>query len=432
MKKILFILLLTIPFIGFGQGWEKTFGGNDEEDGKSVQQTTDGGYIICGKTQSFGNGDGDVYLIKTDGNGIEQWNNTFGGTSWEMGRSVQQTSDGGYIICGETLSSGIDMDVYLIKTNGNGIEQWNKTFGGTSFDFGNSVQQTTDGGYVITGSTESFGNRGVYLIKTDVNGDSLWTKTFFGGGMDQDQGHSVQQTNDGGYIISGITYSFGNGDGDDYLIKTDGNGDSLWTKTFGGTGRDKGSSVQQTNDGGYIITGSTESFGNGEEDVYLIKTDGNGDSLWTKTFGGTGRDKGSSVQQTSDGGYIITGSTESFGNGEEDVYLIKTDVNGDSLWTKTFGGSDEDEGHSVQQTSDGGYIISGRTYSFGNGEGDVYLIKTDSQGNVTSTFNIPTTSSNRKLKKVIDILGRDVKPQTNTPFIEIYDDGSVEKKIVIE
>jgi len=196
--------------------------------------------------------------------------------------------------------------------------------------------------------------------------------------------------------------------------------------------QDQGHSVQQTNDGGYIISGITYSFGNGDGDVYLIKTDGNGDSLWTKTFGGTGRDKGSSVQQTSDGGYIITGSTESFGNGEEDVYLIKTDVNGDSLWTKTFGGSDEDEGHSVQQTSDGGYIISGRTYSFGNGEGDVYLIKTDSQGNVTSTFNIPTTSSNRKLKKVIDILGRDVKPQTNTPFIEIYDDGSVEKKIVIE
>jgi len=205
-----------------------------------------------------------------------------------------------------------------------------------------------------------------------------------------------------------------------------------WEKTFGGNDEEDGKSVQQTSDGGYIICGKTQSFGNGDGDVYQIKTDGNGDSLWTKTFGGTSWEKGSSVQQTSDGGYVITGSTDSFGNGDEDVYLIKTDGNGDSLWSKTFGGSSEDEGWSVKQTTDGGYIISGRTYSFGNGDGDVYLIKTDGNGNITSTFNIPTPSSDRKLEKVVDILGREIKPQTNTPFIEIYDDGSTEKKIVVE
>jgi predicted RNase H-related nuclease YkuK (DUF458 family) len=434
MKKLLFILLLTIPFIGFGQSWEKIFGGTNDDDGLSVQQTTDGGYIITGGTKSFGNGSTDFYLIKTDGNGDSIWTKTFGGTNYDYGWSVQQTTDGGYIITGTTESFGNgSTDFYLIKTDGNGDSIWTKTFGGTNYDEGYSVQQTTDGGYIVCGRTKSFGNgnNDVYLIKTDGNGDSIWTKTF--GGTSSDYGKSVQQTTDGGYIITGMTESFGNGFDDVYLIKTDGNGDSIWTKTFGGTNDDYGNSVQQTTDGGYIITGGTKSFGNGSTDFYLIKTDGNGDSIWTKTFGGTSWDNGWSVQQTTDGGYIITGTTESFGNGLSDVYLIKTDDNGDSLWTKTFGGTTNDYGKSVQQTTDGGYIITGGKDSpFGNGGNDVYLIKTDGNGNVTSTFNIPTPSSNRKLEKVVDILGRETKPQTNTPFIEIYDDGSTEKKIIIE
>ena len=198
---------------------------------------------------------------------------------------------------------------------------WEKIYGGTSDEWGFSIQQTNDGGYVITGS-KSFLK--VSLIKTDNNGDSLWNKNF-----DGDVGYSVQQTNDGGYIITGLKSTFDssfNLEGNVFLIKTDENGDSLWTKTFGGTENELGRSIQQTNDGGYIITGYTNSFGNGTEDLYLIKTDNNGDSLWSKTFGDTNGEEGYSVQQTNDGGYIITGVKSFFSNGLTlDIYLIKTD-----------------------------------------------------------------------------------------------------------
>ena len=407
--------------IGFGQGWQQTyegFGGATIQMGYSVQQTTDGGYIITGfsidTTASY------IYLIKTDGNGIEQWSKTFGEVE-SYGWSVQQTTDGGYIITGQTYSIGNgSYDVYLIKTDGSGIEQWSKTFGGTSSDRGSSVQQTTDGGYIVTGENSN----GVCLIKTDGNGIEQWNQTF--GGY---KGNSVQQTTDGGYIVTGQNSN------DVCLIKTDGNGIEQWSKTFGGTANDKGYSVQQTTDGGYIITGFTESFGNGGRDVYLIKTDGNGIEQWSKTFGGANSDSGNSVQQTTDGGYIITGRFEEISE-EPDVYLIKTDGNGIEQWSQNIGrtlgfGIDvSDEGFSVQQTTDGGYIITGFTIGFTSGY-DVYLIKTDGNGNVTSTFNIPI-NPNRKLEKTVDILGKEIKPKTNTPFIEIYDDGTVEKRIVIE
>jgi len=355
----------------------KTFGGSSQDIGYSVQQTIDGGYIIIGSTGSFGNFD--VWLIKTNSNGNEQWNKTFGGSDNDEGRSVQQTTDGGYIITSFTESFGNgNFDVWLIKTDSNGDEEWNKTFGGSESDMGMSVQQTSDGGYIITGNESSFGygETDVWLIKTDSEGNEEWDKTFGGGGWDG--GSSVQQTTDGGYIVTGSPTSFGNGSSDVWLIKTDSEGNEEWSKLYGEGGWDNGNSVQQTTDGGYIVTGSTTSYGQTNGSILLIKTDSEGNEEWSKTFGKSYQDDGYSVQQTTDGGYVITGRTTGVGN--SDVWLIKTDSQGNEEWSKTFGGTSS-EGHSVQQTTDGGYIITGTTESFGNGKRDVWLIKTDSQGN---------------------------------------------------
>ncbi|MEO8149877.1 MAG: hypothetical protein ABI723_19715, partial [Bacteroidia bacterium] len=399
MKKLWISIVFSFAVLTIAKAqltFQKTFGGLTDDYGYSAQQTMDGGYIIVGATIGFGAGNTDVYLIKTDSIGDTLWTKTFGKGLDDYGYSVQQTTDSGYIIAGFITSSGVgSWDFYLIRTNANGDTLWTKTYGGTGLDNVNSVKQTSDNGFIIAGTTTSFGagSSDIYLIKTNTNGDTLWTRTF--GGSSWEEGRSVQQTADGGYIITGKTSSFGLGNDDVCLIKTNATGDTLWTKTFGGAGYENALSVQQTADNGYIVVGATEGFGAGNNDAYLIKTDSIGNLLWSKTFGGTGNDYCTSVQQTTDGGYIIAGTTTSFGAGSYDIYLIKTNTNGDTLWTKTFGGANDDFGQSVQQTVDGGYIIAGKTMSFGAGFNDVYLIKTDANGNSGcnqgNTISIVTT-----------------------------------------
>ena len=303
---------------------------------------------------------------------------TFGGSDYAVGYSVQKINDNGYIIVGVKDWRGC-----LIKTDINGNEEWNQVYElGTG---GYSGQQTEDGGYIITGYTNSFGNgsNDVWLIKTDSEGNQEWNQTF--GGSDNDYGNSVQQTSDGGYIITGSTDEYVNVNV--WLIKTDSNGNEEWNQTFGGDGYDsngdgydnrgeEGHSVRQTVDGGYIIVANTFSFGNDQSDIWVIKTDSEGQEEWNSIFGGSDEDYGRDIQQTTDGGYVITG----YGNGNWDFILIKTDSNGNEEWNKTFAGSNGDKGYSVQQTTDGGYIITGSTESFGDGT-DIWLIKTDPHGN---------------------------------------------------
>jgi hypothetical protein len=373
------------------KSFAKTYGGEIYDRFYSVQQTSDGGYIVAGVTHSFSSGGYDIFLIKTDTNGNVIWAKTYGEISNEKAFSVQQTSDGGYIVAGVTdYFSAVIGDILLIKTDANGNVIWAKTYGGTSTDSASSVQQTSDGGYIVAGYTSSFGAGGtdIFLIKTDASGNLQWAKTY--GGTGWDYAYSVQQTSDGGYIVAGHTNSFGAGYYDIFLIKTDANGNVIWAKTYGGTNVDWAFSVQQTSDGGYIVAGRTGSFGAGYYDIFLIKTDANGNVIWAKTYGGTYSDYASSVQQTSDGGYIVAGYTFSFGAGINDIFLIKTDANGNVIWAKTYGGTVGDEAYSVRQTSDGGYIVAGGTWSF-SVEG-AFLIKTDANGNIGSCSIVQNAS----------------------------------------
>jgi len=394
MKKFILSISIIFFFIGCKEEpigfevpveWEKIYGGEDFDRGYSVCQTSDKGYIIVGETMSFGAGSYDVYLIKTDEEGNEEWSKTYGGSSTDFGFSVQQTSDGGYIISGETFTYGVGAaDVYLIKTNTSGNEEWSKTFGfaGNYWSGGKSVKQTSNGGYIITGwvGSSSTGDEDIYLIKTDVSGNEEWSRTL--GGSNYDVGNSIDLTEDGGFIIAGNTISYGAGGSDIYLIKTNSSGDTLWTKTFGGSGSDKGYSVQQTSDRGYIIAGETNSYGAGGYDLYLIKTDEEGNEEWSRTYGGEETDSqsdvGNSVQQTSDGGYIVIGNTWSFDAkpGEGNIYLVKTDGEGNIEWEGTVDNTD-DRGYGVQQTSDGKYIVVGSTWPSGAGHYSVYLVKID-------------------------------------------------------
>ncbi|MCA2005290.1 MAG: T9SS type A sorting domain-containing protein [Ignavibacterium sp.] len=378
---ILLILLYPASFM-LAQApdtiWTKTFGGSNIDIGSCVKETSDGVYIITGYTRSYGTMSGrNLLFLKTDSFGNLVWVNGYGGNNDEEGNAVVQTSDGGFVASGYTKSYGSGgNDVYLIKVDANGNQLWDRVFGGTSDEEAYSMVATNDGGFLIAGATSSFGagSRDIWLIKTDGLGNQQWTKTI--GGLSSDGARSINKTSDGGYIITGWTFSYGPGAiGNVWLVKTDSLGNMQWNKFFGGTDVDRGFSVQQATDGGYILTGYTASSGAGLDDMLLIKTDAAGNAQWQKTFGGTGRDYGNSVIQSSDGGFVITGYTLSYGAGGDDLWIVKTDEQGNMLWSKTLGGAQSDVGNYIIESSDGGFVITGHTLSYGAGLHDVWLIK---------------------------------------------------------
>jgi hypothetical protein len=368
-KQALIIMLLALSMVlpSFAQQrWVRTYGGAGIDFANDARQTSDGGYIVVGATYSFGV-NSRVYLIKTDSLGDTLWTRTFLGTDIETGTSVQPTTDGGYIITGVLLTISSGEKAFLLKTDSLGDSLWYRTYGDTS-EGGQSVAQTNDGGYILAGTAGSYGNvYQVYLVRTDGSGDTLWTRTF--GGPGWDYGYSVQPTRDGNYIVAGSAGA------QVYLLKVDDKGDTLWTRAYGDGAYEVAFSVQQTQDGGYIAAGQRRiGFPEDSSMVYLLKTDSSGDLLWSRTYGQALNAFGSSVDETQDGGFVVAGYTY-FWNGTPTVYLLRTTPSGDSLWTRTFGGLGWEKGNSVRQTSDGGYIIAGAN-------GDVLLIKTDGNGNV--------------------------------------------------
>lgn len=355
--------------------WTRVYGGLYNESAFACEQTNDGGFIVVGYSYTFGPGDYDCYLLKTDRNGDSLWTGTYGGADTDYGYSVQQTADGGYIICGSTDSfAATYADAWLIKTDSDGDTLWTRTYDGTGgYEASNFVRQTADGGYILSGYTYFVGteDRDIYLWKTDADGNTLWTRSYGGEGFDI--AWCVRQTTDGGYIVAGHTTSFDTGE-EVWLLKTDADGDTLWTRLFDHRDDVIARSVQQTGDGGYIVAGNTDPWGV-HGDVFLLKTDDNGRADWTKTIGGTADEYGNSVQQTSEGGYIVAGYTWSGAESWFDAYLVKTNSRGRRLWERIYGGSQDEHFLSVRETRDGSFIAAGDTRSFGAGAGDFYLLK---------------------------------------------------------
>ena len=287
---------------------------------------------------------------------INTFKKSYGGIYADFFYDMAVTSDSGFVMTGRIAKTGangnLSLDIFLIKTNKYGDTLWTRTFGDSLNEKGHSVIETTDGGFLVTG--EGLGLAGYHLIKTDVNGNLLWAKTY------QKQGEEyvsvVKQTSDHGFIMAG--YTFG-GNTDMYIVKTDSAGNLLWSKTYGNIYDDYAEDIQQTYDGGYIITGAySPPVIPIDIDVILLKIDSLGNPLWSKAFGGSAVDHMDNIQVTPDSGYILAGRTWSFGVGDRDIYLIKTDINGNLLWSKAYGNLYYDLADNVLD-ADTGYVISG-------------------------------------------------------------------------
>ncbi len=379
----------------FYAGWTfmTTTGLVFEEEGRWVQTTIDGGYIVVGSTDSFSPALDDVFLLKYDYSGVLLWARTAGGTSKEKAYSAQITSDGGYIVVGETNSYGVGVrDCFILKYDSAGTLTWARSIGTVYDDLANSVQQTSDGGYIVVGMTvtPTTGSE-VLVMKLTSSGVLTWAASA-GGAPFPDEANSVYETSDGGFIVAGKTFSYGEGLYDVYLLKYNDLGSLLWSSTVGASQSETAQQIRETSDGGFILVGSTMSFGAGNEDVLLQKYDAAATLMWTKTTGGSGNDSGHAVHETSDGGFILTGKTASYGAGNEDVFLVKYDSSGGLIWARTAGGSNDDYAYAVQETSDNGYVLVGRTDSYGVANGDIFMIKTDSDGLVSDCAGIQDCS----------------------------------------
>ena len=317
------------------------------------------------------------------------WTKAYGGTSAEGAQSLQETSDGGFILSGYTFSYGAgNADVYLIKTDSDGHVEWSYAFGGPGWEYGTSVATAGDGGYIVAGYTTSFGAGGkdAFLLKVDSEGHTEWVRTF--GGEGNDVGRSVVEAVGGGYLVAGYTDSYGEGESDIYVVKTDYDGNEEWSKTYGGEGPEMGWNVIRSIEDGYAIIGGTGTFGLGNRDVYLIKLSEEGDEIWFQTYGYGGRveayDWGNSITETRDGGYILLGdsnATDQLPPTEMmNFYVIKTDEQGNEIWTKSYGrGQMYDFGNDILETEDGGYMLAGTTKS-GGGNNDFYVVKLANNG----------------------------------------------------
>lgn len=377
-------MFICLPIVLTCQvNFEKTYGGVSNEYSHSVLQTDDNGYLLCGYTSSYGYGSEDVYVVKTNESGDIEWDHTYGGYGDDHGYYITKTNDGGYIFCAESTSFGT-RKAYVVKINSEGDTLWTNTYEGLYRSNARQILQTDDGGYIVCGSTSStqLGPKDVFLFKTNEIGALLWSKNY--GGTNEDFAYAISKSLNGGYVLCGGTKSFGAGNYDVYIINTNDVGDTIWTKTIGGGGYDAGYSIFQKETGNILIGGVSSSFGSNTFDLLISNLNENGETIWTNTIDYFENEHGCYISQTSDNCISGCGYTSDLPVTNSDILIFKMDYEGDTIWTKTFGGNSYEVGYGIFETSDLGFIVTGYTQSYGAGNSDMYLIKTNSEGILTS------------------------------------------------
>jgi hypothetical protein len=407
--------------------WQKSYGGSENDFANSIIQTNDGGFIIAGVSASDdsdvtgNNGGRDYWILKINNAGAIQWQKSFGGSTDEFANDIHQTSDGGYILAGYSESNDSDVagnyghrDMWIVKIDSVGLIEWQKNYGGSNFEIAYSVQETFDGGYMVGGYSNSTDGdlagtssnaQNYWLLKLDQAGLIQWFHLY--GGSATDEALSTCQTSDHGYILAGYTYSQNghvtgyHGNQDAWIVRTDSMGGILWQKALGGTDSESANCIRQTVDGGFIVACTSSSVdgdvnGNhGGSDCWIVKLDSAGNMEWEKSLGGSGADGANSVYQTVEGGYIVCGYSNSndgdvtSNQGDYDCWIIKLNYLGNIEWQKSLGGNGIDAANSIVQTSDNGFIVASTVYS-GNGDitsnhgnSDYWIVKLDSAQNVS-------------------------------------------------
>ena len=428
----------------------KLMGGTDVEEAYSIEQTTDGGYIVACNSYSSANGDvtdvnhgginggSDYWIVKLDANLAISWNKLLGGNVQETVTSIQQTTDGGYIVAGYSNSSANgdvteisngDYDYWVVKLDADRNITWNRLIGGSGTDKAQSIRQTIDGGYIVAGYSNSsatgnvsevnHGGNDYWIVKLDANGNMIWDRLL--GGNGEELAKQVIQGIDETYVVAGQSTSSANGNVtgvnhggpfaiDGWIVRLDPTGIIVWNKLHGGNGEDIVQSIQRTTDAGYIVAGYSTSSANGDvtavnhgsggsRDYWIEKLDRFGNITWNKLLGGNNWEQASSIKQTADAGYIVAGYSNSSTSGDitgsnhgpansHDYWIVKLTATGDITWNKLIGGSGEDYTYSIYQIADGGYVVAGYTTSsftgdvnsYNHGNNDIWVIKLSSNG----------------------------------------------------
>ncbi len=401
-KRLIYILILFISINAYTQTPIKflhAYGNFSYNYGMYVHQEADTGYVILANVSSI-SGNNNIYLFKINKHGGYVWDRLYQDSSLYWAQSLKKTPDKGFLITGYTDKiTNNGYDIVVLKTDSMGIKQWERYYGGSDWDFGMDAAVTHDGNYLVCGSTYSYGqgNADMYLLKLNPQGDTLWTRTF--GGENEDVATCIEVCQNGDILIAGYTKSFGAGDYDALLVRYDNNGNIIWNQTYGGTGVEKLWGVRERYNKDIVMGGQTSSFGAGGDDYYLIYADTEGYQQFYKAWGGPDNERAYTLDLTADSGYVLSGVTE--GPGYEDIYFFKMHPDGDWHYSTSHGSIYPDYATCIRQTMDGGYIIVGTTEGYGGCLTNIFVVKTGIDGmSVPYNTGISMLENNQGVLKI--------------------------------